>query len=277
MVTVSLTTDWGHSGLYSGLFKAKLVQRMPGVQIVDVSHDIKPYSVEEAVFALRNCYKFFGTNTIHIISVASQNISDQSKNREFICFQYNYQYFIGPNNGLWTLLLGENAPQAVYKLVSSYNRPSIGSFEESDLFVDAVNALSLGKPPEKIGQKVPCVAGRNIGLPKVSPDTIIGNFLYFDNYGNGITNISEKDFKEVGKDRTYEIIVGSHKNKTYALTNDYSLAKGAQIMAYFNCSGFLEIAIPYNSLQDMILIDKNTRVLVTFYDYGNEPDRLQLQ
>ena len=39
MVTISLTTDWGTSGFYTGLFKAKLVQKLPGAQIVDISHE----------------------------------------------------------------------------------------------------------------------------------------------------------------------------------------------------------------------------------------------
>ena len=86
MQTVSITTDWGTSGLYAGLFKAKLVQRVPDVQIVEISHAIEPYKVADAVFALKNAYPYFAPKAIHIISVAQWEFKTTAKTGTLFVF-----------------------------------------------------------------------------------------------------------------------------------------------------------------------------------------------
>lgn len=272
MVIVTLTTDWGDSGLYLGMFKAKLIRLLPGVQIVDVSHTIPVYHVEDAVFALRNAYKYFPPKTIHVVSVASKTVDDKSKNREFICFQYNYQYFIGPNNGLWEMLL-DVVPNPVYKI--GFQSKSIGNFPESDVFVETIGKLALGGGLDRIGTPVPFTRGMRINQPQIDDRQIIGNYLYFDSYGNGITNISKEIFEQVGKGRLFTIMAGRENVKTDVISTNYHSTTDS-VIALFNVSGFLELAMPYYSLKSHLFIDERTRILIRFYDSEAEKDAFKL-
>lgn len=265
MVTVSVTTDWGLSGIYVGLFKAKLVRSVPDVQLVEISHSIDTYKVADAVFALKNAYPYFGKDTIHIISVAAMNVKEPAKNREFICFQYDNQYFIGPNNGLWSLLLPE-APTDVYKLDSSRRSEVSESFIESDIFVEAIQKISLGKPIEEMGEKIEYYQGPRFGAPVVEPDGLRGSLLYFDVYGNAITNITRKHFDEVGKGRRFTVTIAEKRYSTDVISKDYGSAGKHMIIALFNASGYLEISIPFMSLRDMLGDNINVGVYVQFFD-----------
>lgn len=273
MITISLTTDWGATGCYAGQFKAKLVQRLPGAQIVDVTHSIAPYRINDAVYALRGCYQFFQKKTIHVVSVASSVIDDLSKNRDFVCVHYNDHYFIGPNNGFWSMLFDE-IPQEVYSLEPLRRKNSCGSFSEVDMFVSAITKLALGEGPEIFGTKVECYGKAKLPAPQVFEDQILGTFLYFDSYGNGVTNITKQMFEDVRKDRPFVITVGRLTNRTDIISEDYEgLVEDNKIIALFNTSGNLELSIPYFSLKNYGSFEAfSTRIVVKFYSSVEEKE-----
>ncbi|MCQ2606557.1 MAG: SAM-dependent chlorinase/fluorinase [Bacteroidales bacterium] len=267
MITISLTTDWGATGCYVGQFKAKLAQRLPGAQIVDVSHSILPYHINDAVYALRGCYQFFQNKTIHVVSIASSIIDDLSKNREFVCFQYKDYSFIGPNNGFWSMLFGENPPK-IYSLEPLRKKNSCGSFSELDMFVAAINKLAIGETPEIFGTEVGCYGKAKLPSPQIQEDQILGTFLYFDSYGNGVTNITKQTFEDVRRDRPFVITVGRLSNRTDCISNDYeNLSGDNKIIALFNTSGYLELSIPFFSLKNYGSFEAfSTRIVIKFYD-----------
>lgn len=272
MITVTLTTDWGTAGSYVGMFKAKLVRLLPGVQIVDISHSIPPFSVNDAVYALKPVYSLFGARTIHVVSVARSE--HYEKNREFICFQYNQQYFIGPNNGLWSMLLPKE-PEFVFSL-NDIIKTNNQSFSESDIFSYAISKIALDVSLDSFGKKIEYYKGPALREPIKEEKRIIGTYSYFDTYGNGITNISKQVFDEVGKGRPFLITSGRVQNKTDKLYSDYEhLTDDNHIVALFNVSGFLEISIPFASLKS-IYCESNTKVMVAFFDSEEEKQNFSL-
>ncbi|MCQ2959786.1 MAG: SAM-dependent chlorinase/fluorinase [Bacteroidales bacterium] len=265
MVTVSLTTDWGKTGLYTGVFKAKLVQKLPGVQIVDISHEIDPFKVESAVFSLKNAIPYFSPKTIHVVSVAAKNLGRNAhKNREFICFQHNYQYFIGPNNGLWELLF-EKPITDVFKIELPQKRLYSDSFVESDIFVDVISKLALGTGPDRIGERTEFFRGQIFGKPEIGPDEIKGAIMYFDVYGNGVSNVSKAKFEEIRKGRAFSITIGRASITTDEISQDYIPTKHP-IIALFNSAGLLELAMPFMSLQSFLNIESQTGFWIRFFE-----------
>ncbi|MDR0941969.1 MAG: SAM-dependent chlorinase/fluorinase, partial [Bacteroidales bacterium] len=134
MITVTLTTDWGTDGLYTGAFKGRLVSRIPGVQLVEISHQIDYLQPIKAALALQNSYSFFMAKTIHVLSVGGSANSMQPV--QHICFQYKNHYFIGPNNGIWETIFNE-IPTTVYALPSELSSKNFNSFPELEIYIDA--------------------------------------------------------------------------------------------------------------------------------------------
>ena len=268
MITVTLTTDWGTDGLYGGAFKGKLVQRIPGVQLIDITHTVPPLNPIYAVYALQNAYTFFAKKTIHIVGVGGiiGSNTDTSK-REYICFQHNYHYFIGPNNGMWEMMFGE-IPSDVFLLDAQQLSEQFVAFPELDIYIDAIAKLALGNEPKHLGPKTQCNLGRLVPLPARKANQLLGVFQYFDVYGNGITNITKQEFYDTAKGREFVIMVGTERNEFVVdfIAKDYSEGDSSKILALFSYTGFLEICVPFSKLTNFLHIDKNTKILVNFFD-----------
>ena len=88
-------------------------------------------------------------------------------------------------------------------------------------------------------------------------NTIFGNVIYVDNYGNSISNISKKTFNEIGKGRDFEVIANKYSftkiNTKYSDIVDFTLQKEVRQkdgsrLAIFNSANYLEIAMYRSNL-----------------------------
>lgn len=274
MITVTLTTDWGTDGLYAGAFKGRLVSRIPGVQLVDISHQIDALQPIKAALALQNSYHFFLANSIHVLAVGGK-LSD-IKNVQHICFQYKNHYFIGPNNGVWEMIFNE-IPTNVYALPNVLSSDKFNAFPELEIYIDALGKLAMGMQPNHLGERVECEKGRKISLPGLTPDGLQGEIIFFDGYGNALTNITKQDFDSARNNRPFSIRVGSMRPQTTTdkiAVNYNDFEKRDTIMALFSFSGFMEIALPNNSFTTHFShVDKHTKITVRFYETEAEKER----
>ena len=57
MAIVTLTTDFGHKDFSISVIKAALLQQIPNLNIVDISHEISPYNASETAYILKNAFR----------------------------------------------------------------------------------------------------------------------------------------------------------------------------------------------------------------------------
>ena len=100
MAIITLTTDLGHNDSYLASVKGAIYTQLDDVKIVDISNSIEPFNIQEAAFILRNCYKDFPLGTIHIISIDDE----LTLNKEHLVIESDGHFFIGSDNGLFSLL-----------------------------------------------------------------------------------------------------------------------------------------------------------------------------
>lgn len=100
MPIVTLTTDFGVRDFYAGALKGALLRRSPGLQMVDISHDIKPFDIVQGAYVVQHAWPEFPEGTIHIIGVNCV----YDKPHRFLAARRHGHYFIAPDNGLLTLL-----------------------------------------------------------------------------------------------------------------------------------------------------------------------------
>ena len=101
---ITLTSDMGLRDYYVASIKGAIYNQLPDAKIIDISHDIPPFDIVHASFVLKNTFKEFPKNTIHIIGVDT-SANDSS---EHIIVSNHDQYFIGSNNGIFSLILTKN-------------------------------------------------------------------------------------------------------------------------------------------------------------------------
>lgn len=128
------------------------------------------------------------------------------------------------------------------------------SFPVLDIFVKVAGHLArqgtlevIGTPKNEIRQLT------NIN-PVVSPNgkQMVGSVIYIDNYGNVVTNITQKMFQQVGKTRPFTIYARTVKfrdvYRSYSEAINFSVPKErreeeGKKLALFNDAGHLELAI----------------------------------
>jgi len=240
MAIITLTSDWGTKDHYIGSVKGAILRQMPEAVIVDISHQVASYDLNQAAFIIRSSFRDFPDGTVHIIGINS----DASKNTPHTAVFAEKQYFISADNGIFTLIF-DRQPDTIVEIVITSDT-SYFTFSARDVFAKAAVHLAKGKPIEQLGPIIPDFKLDRIPFRPIteSNNTIKGQIIYIDSYENLITNITSSLFKEVGKNRKFTIYL---RNPHYRLTEvklAYSDVKiEGEIVALFGSSGYLEIAL----------------------------------
>ena len=86
---------------------AKKVSNLPETNVVDISHAISPFNIQECAYILRNAYHSFPKGTVHIVGVDSE-ISPEN---EHIVVLVDGHYFVSANSGVISLITLMKHPQ----------------------------------------------------------------------------------------------------------------------------------------------------------------------
>lgn len=247
MSIITLTTDYGLKDHFVGALKGKILTEFPEAKIVDISHDIDPFNTAEASYIIQAAYSSFPKGTVHLIGVdAERNIEN-----EHIAMQWNDQFFICADNGILSMLTQRILPQKIVVINIHDRLPTNAT--DLDVFKTVACHLAKGGTLNVIGKEIQQLKPTTELQPIVSKDgnSIKGNVIYIDHFGNVVVNISQKQFIEVGKGRMFEIDIKPKPIKS--IQSNYSAVavsdkfpikyfEGEQL-ALFNEVGFLEIAL----------------------------------
>ncbi|HEX6780287.1 MAG TPA: SAM-dependent chlorinase/fluorinase, partial [Ktedonobacterales bacterium] len=106
---ITLTTDFGQADGYVGTMKGVMLARAPQAQLVDLSHEIAPQDVLAGAFVLARAYRYFPPQTIHL-AVIDPGVGTS---RRALLLETAQGRFIGPDNGLFSLVLRETVALAI--------------------------------------------------------------------------------------------------------------------------------------------------------------------
>src|SRR5690606_16410439 len=111
MGIITLTTDLGNTDFYQAALKGSLLSLYPDVRIVDISHSVPPFDIQHAAYVLRNAYPYFPPKPVHLIGIVSV-FNDDTR---FIAVRYRDHYFVGSDNGIFSLMF-EGSPDEIVEL-----------------------------------------------------------------------------------------------------------------------------------------------------------------
>jgi S-adenosylmethionine hydrolase len=238
MPILTLTSDLNTKDYYLAAVKAAAYSRISDLIWVDVSNHIPPFDFAKAAFVLKNVWREFPKETVHIIGISS----DWSKDTPYIIVKMEGQYFIGTDNGMFSLLFNEDAePEWIRTLVLEGDEDL--SFPTKSIFVKAAANIFAQRELDSFSQEVDAYRRRPLPMPVVEPDNIRGMAIYVDAYGNVITNITRELFeREVGQ-KEFNIVVRRGDSDLNRISRTYGEVPQGEKVALFTSEGYLEIAI----------------------------------
>jgi S-adenosyl-L-methionine hydrolase (adenosine-forming) len=255
MAIVTLTSDFGLKDHFVASLKGALLSAIPNLNMVDISHSITPFDLQQAAFTLGHAWKQFPAGTIHLVCVGP---SPTTRFRH-IAFRLKGHYFIGSDNGIFSLF-SEEQPELIIEISKAGDEPS--SFTALDVYVPFAAAIASGLALETLGEKISGVA--QLIRPRHLPeeDVLKGNIVYIDSFGNLVTDITKSEFERIGKGRDFSIVlIGDEIN---SIVQRYSDVDEGDKLALFNSEGLLEIAINQGKANQLLNLRVNTVIRVTF-------------
>lgn len=262
MAIITLTTDWGLKDHYLASVKGSLLKAIPNITIIDISHAIPAFDIYQASFILKNCFRSFPANTIHIIGVNSES----SIENPHIVVRYENQYFIGSDNGIFSLIFREN-PSKIIEIDIVQDTDKF-TFSSKDVFIKVAQHISKGKPIDELGFARDKTNKLMSFEPVIESDDnlshIIGKVIYIDNYENAIVNIRKELFEQVGKGRSFTISFNSFSNSINRISQSYGDVAISDMVALFDSNNFLEIAINQGNAGSLLGLKPDSRVRITF-------------
>jgi S-adenosylmethionine hydrolase len=115
------------------------------------------------------------------------------------------------------------------------------TFHGRDVFAPVSAYLSMGVDIKEFGSSVESYKQLTIPKPKVSQNKIEGQILFFDKFGNGITNI--KNIKKFKKGKVRDIPI---KN----IINAFLEGEKDNLYLIKGSFGFYEVVVPLDSAKD---------------------------
>ncbi|MFH1161345.1 MAG: SAM-dependent chlorinase/fluorinase [bacterium] len=256
MSVITLTSDWGSKDHYQGAVKGAILRQLPGAVIVDISHEIPPFDLNQAAFIIRNFYGNFPDGSIHILAINTEASIESPHTLVF----HKGHYFIGTDNGIFSLIFDEQ-PETIIEL-DIIQDSDYFTFSTRDVFVKAACHIAQGKPLTELGHPKEKLYNRMAFQPVLSGDQIKGKVIYVDNYGNAFINITETLFKSIFKNRKFVITFRSPSYRITEISKSYQDVHEGEMLALFSTSGYIQIAINRGDAGSLLGLKLDTSVLV---------------
>lgn len=276
MPIITLTTDFGLKDHFVGTIKGTIYKELKEAAVVDISHLISPFHIQECAYILKNAYKAFPEGSIHIVGVDAERTPENTH----LALLVDGHYFIAADNGVISLITEEVKPEKVVEIALP-NAPK-SAFPVLDVFVPAACHLARGGTLEVIGKPYPELREFKEFSPRIADNgnSIVGSVIYIDNYGNVVTNIHKSLFDAYRNGRKYTLEARNKKigeiHSQYSGVINFELEKSQRrgpgdLLALFNSSGYVELAIYKSDLNTvggastLLGLDYRDSVLINFH------------
>ena len=255
---ITLTTDFGLKDPFIGVMKGVIAKINPQATIVDLTHGVPAQDVLAAAMVLRHAAGYFPRGTIHVAVVDP----GEGSARRPLLFEGNEGYFIGPDNGIFSLLWEDRQPKRVIHLSNRryYLQPTSATFHGRDIFAPIAAYLSLGVATVAFGESIDHFV--RITWPDVicSGRVVTGEIVYIDGFGNLFTNIRERDLPELDPEKI-STVLGSVT--IHGLAPNYAVVEEGQPVVLINSWGLLEIAANKESAARLFHVGLGEKVYVS--------------
>ena len=220
---IVLFTDFSLTDPYLGQVKSVLLQNTSNIDIVDLLHNAPDFNIKSSAYLLDAYSKTFPDDSV-FLCVIDPGVGSK---RKACAVKINNKWFVGPENGLFNVLLARSANYEYYHLNEIKDSDSC-TFDGRDLFAPVAAKLAMKQRTDMTP-----FAPDSAELDDYKNDC--PEIIYIDHYGNLITGFR---FDSLADD-----CVISLDNKVIQKAGTFSEVAAGEPFYYKNANGLLEIAV----------------------------------
>jgi len=249
MTIITLTTDFGTGDHEAGVLKGVIWRIAPHVQIADLSHDITPHNILQAALLLWRATPYFPVGTIHM-AVIDPGVGTS---RRGIAAHLGSQYFVGPDNGLLSLLLARaeanNENLSIVHLDQpKYWLPEVSKvFHGRDIFAPIAAHLASGIPLSSLGTSIDDPVRIQFPVPTRTRKGWLGQVIHIDHFGNLSTNLNSSHLKPLK-----EVMIKIKGEQIAGLVSTFGERPAGTLVALLDSSATLAISVVNGSAAQVL-------------------------
>jgi S-adenosyl-L-methionine hydrolase (adenosine-forming) len=231
----------------------------PDTQIADISHSIHAQNIMEGALALSRSAPYFPPGTVHV-AVVDPGVGT---NRRPIAAHLGAHYFVGPDNGLFTLLLerAENNGEIIEIVHLDQPRYWLANisnvFHGRDIFSPVAAHIVNGVPLSSLGTPIQDAVRLKVPIPVRTAKGWRGEVVQIDHFGNLATNLTQSHLKAI-----HNIIVNISGVSIVGLVPTFGSCSPGDLIALYGTQDDLIISVVNGSAEQRLDVRIGTLVEV---------------
>jgi S-adenosylmethionine hydrolase len=202
--TIVFMTDFGVVDDSVNICKGVMYEIMPTVRIVDLSHQVTPFSIADGARFLFGSTPYYPAGTVFVVVI---DPTVGSTRKAVIIKSKRGQYFVLPDNGLITLVAERDGLEGAHEITNPQwmiGKGISSTFHGRDIFSPAGAHVARGDDWTQAGPELPLASLVKLDVKAASIDErgLNGTVIATDGpFGNLVTNVSADDFLKLGYQR----------------------------------------------------------------------------
>ena len=239
---IGLLTDFGIEDAYVGIMKSVILTVCPSIPVIDLCHSIAGQNILSGAYILNTTAPYLPKGSI-VVAVVDPGVGT---NRRAVAVRTENSILVGPDNGLFSLILKRNRAIEAVSLDNPdfHLKPVSPTFHGRDIFAPVGAHLACGAKFEDIGTPIDLdslilISGAEARFFSHDIETHV---LHIDRFGNVVTNLTKSAYQKWGADPEHAVIEfeGYPPIKIYRTFADVPLYSP---LAFWGSGGHLEIAV----------------------------------
>lgn len=249
--TIVFMTDFGVVDDSVAICRGVMYGIMPDVRIVDLTHQVTPFSILDGARFLYGATPYYPAGTVFVVVV---DPTVGSTRKAIVAHSKRGQFFVLPDNGVITLVEQRDGVDAVREITNP--EWMIGSklsstFHGRDIFSPVGAHLARGEDWKTVGPEMPVkdLVHLDLKMARVDEHGLNATVIATDGpFGNLVTNVDANEFLKLGYERGQEVPVKvGDKDLKIKFVKTFSDVPLNQPLMYIDSRGRLGLAVNQNS------------------------------
>jgi S-adenosylmethionine hydrolase len=249
--TIVFMTDFGVVDDSVAICRGVMYGIMPDVRIVDLTHQVTPFSIFDGARFLYGATPYYPSGTVFVV-VVDPGVG--STRKAIVAHSKRGQYFVLPDNGVLTFVEQRDGVDEVRQITNPdwmIGNKLSSTFHGRDIFSPVGAHLARGDDWKTVGPEIPVkeLVRLDVKIARLDEHGLNATIIATDGpFGNLVTNVDGNDFLRLGYERGQEVPVKiGEKELTIKFVRTFSDVPVNQPLLYIDSRGHLGLAVNQNS------------------------------
>jgi|SRR5579884_1103916 len=261
---VTFLTDFGLADDFVGTCHGVIKRIAPDVQIIDITHGIRPGHVLQAALMLANTLPYMPAG-VHL-AVVDPGVG--SSRRPLALRDGEGRLHVGPDNGLLLPAVDRFGGIAeAHELANpAYALESVSrTFHGRDLFSPAAAHLAVGLELGELGPPVDpdALVRLDVPVPEIGQARIRATVLAVDRFGNVALNLDRSQTEAAGIVPGTRVELATRRNRYYAVAaRTFADAPPGELILYEDSYRNVAVAVARGNAAELLAVEEGDELLL---------------